>query len=209
MFGIVNFTVFVSSCIILHFTPGADTMYILGKTLSGGKKFGIISVFGISTGVLIHTILVAFGLSAVLSKSILAFNIIKTLGAVYLIYMGIKSIMDKSSLEESKENKIENLKEIYFQGVITNVLNPKVALFFLAFLPQFINENNQYGILPFLLLGISFCITSSIYGVILAIFSGEVLKFFNKDSKFSSKMKKISGIIYILLGIGILRAKIS
>ena len=209
MFGIVNFTVFVSSCIILHFAPGADTMYILGKTLSGGKKSGIISVFGISTGVLIHTILVAFGLSAVLSKSILAFNIIKTLGAVYLIYMGIKSIMDKSSLEESKENKIENLKEIYFQGVITNILNPKVALFFLAFLPQFINENNQYGILPFILLGISFCITSSIYGVILAIFSGEVLKFFNKDSKFSSKMKKISGIIYILLGIGILRAKIS
>ena len=153
--------------------------------------------------------LVAFGLSAVLSKSILAFNIIKTLGAVYLIYMGIKSIMDKSSLEESKENKIENLKEIYFQGVITNVLNPKVALFFLAFLPQFINENNQYGILPFLLLGISFCITSSIYGVMLAIFSEEVLKFFNKDSKFSSKMKKISGIIYIILGIGILRAKIS
>ena len=209
MFGIVNFTVFVSSCIILHFTPSADTMYILGKTLSGGKKSGIISVFGISTGVLIHTILVAFGLSAVLSKSILAFNIIKTLGAVYLIYMGIKSIMDKSSLEESKENKIENLKEIYFQGVITNILNPKVALFFLAFLPQFINENNQYGILPFILLGISFCITSSIYGVILAIFSGEVLKFFNKDSKFSSKMKKVSGIIYILLGIGILRAKIS
>ena len=209
MFGIVNFTVFVSSCIILHFAPGADTMYILGKTLSGGKKSGIISVFGISTGVLIHTILVAFGLSAVLSKSILAFNIIKTLGAVYLIYMGIKSIMDKSSLEESRENKIENLKEIYFQGVITNILNPKVALFFLAFLPQFINENNQYGILPFILLGISFCITSSIYGVILAIFSGEVLKFFNKDSKFSSKMKKISGIIYILLGVGILRAKIS
>ena len=209
MFGIVNFTVFVSSCIILHFAPGADTMYILGKTLSGGKKSGIISVFGISTGVLIHTILVAFGLSAVLSKSILAFNIIKTLGAVYLIYMGIKSIMDKSSLEESRENKIENLKEIYFQGVITNILNPKVALFFLAFLPQFINENNQYGILPFILLGISFCITSSIYGVILAIFSGEVLKFFNKDSKFSSKMKKISGIIYIILGIGILRAKIS
>ena len=209
MFGIVNFTVFVSSCIILHFAPGADTMYILGKTLSGGKKSGIISVFGISTGVLIHTILVAFGLSAVLSKSILAFNIIKTLGAVYLIYMGIKSIMDKSSLEESRENKIENLKEIYFQGVITNILNPKVALFFLAFLPQFINENNQYGILPFILLGISFCITSSIYGIILAIFSGEVLKFFNKDSRFSTKMKKISGIIYILLGVGILRAKIS
>ena len=138
-------------------------MYILGKTLSGGKKSGIISVFGISTGVLIHTILVAFGLSAVLSKSILAFNIIKVLGAIYLTYMGIKSIMDKSSLEESKENKIENIKEIYFQGVITNVLNPKVALFFLAFLPQFINENNQYGILPFILLGISFCITSSIY----------------------------------------------
>lgn len=209
MFGVINFMIFVSSCIILHFTPGADTMYIIGKTLTGGKKAGIISVFGISTGVLVHTILVAFGLSVILTKSILVFNIIKSLGAIYLIYMGIKAIINKDELKENNDNKTINLKEIYFQGVITNVLNPKVALFFLAFLPQFVDVNNQYGILPFLLLGISFFITSSTYGVVLAIFSGEVLKFFNKDSKFSDKMKKVSGIIYIFLGIGILRAKLS
>lgn len=209
MFGIINFTVFVSSCIILHFTPGVDTMYILGKTLAGGKKSGIVSVLGISTGVLVHTILVAFGLSVILAKSILAFNIVKTLGAIYLIYMGIKSIRDKSDLIENKDEKEINLKEIYFQGVITNILNPKVALFFLAFLPQFIDVNNQYGVLPFILLGTSFCITSSIYGIMLAVFSSGVIKFFNKDSKFSSKMKKLSGMIYIFLGIGVLRAKLN
>lgn len=208
MFGIINYGVFFTSCIILHLTPGADTMYILGRTLSDGKNSGIVSVLGISTGVFFHTLLVAFGLSTILVKSIFAFNLIKYLGAFYLIYLGFKSILEKEKIE--KDNIDTNLPrkkllEIYKQGILTNILNPKVAIFFLAFLPQFIDENSSYGIIPFLLLGISFIITSSIYGIILVLFASKLLKGIEK----TNIMKKVSGIIYIILGVMLLKAKLN
>ncbi|MCI6152572.1 LysE family translocator [Fusobacterium perfoetens] len=208
MFGIINYGVFFTSCIILHLTPGADTMYILGRTLSGGKNSGIVSVLGISTGVFFHTLLVAFGLSTILVKSIFVFNLIKYLGAFYLIYLGFRSILEKEKIE--KDNIDTNLPrkkllEIYKQGILTNILNPKVAIFFLAFLPQFIDESSSYGIIPFLLLGISFIITSSIYGIILVLFASKLLKGIEK----TNIMKKVSGIIYIILGVMLLKAKLN
>lgn len=208
MFGIINYGVFFTSCIILHLTPGADTMYILGRTLSGGKNSGIVSVLGISTGVFFHTLLVAFGLSTILVKSIFVFNLIKYLGAFYLIYLGFRSILEKEKIE--KDNIDTNLPrkkllEIYKQGILTNILNPKVAIFFLAFLPQFIDESSSYGIIPFLFLGISFIITSSIYGIILVLFASKLLKGIEK----TNIMKKVSGIIYIILGVMLLKAKLN
>lgn len=209
MFGVVNYTVFFTSCLILHITPGSDTMYILGKSMSKDKKTGVISVLGISTGVLIHTILAALGLSVILAKSATAFNIVKYMGAAYLVYMGIKTILDKKDLFiKDEKNEKEKLKEVYFQGVITNVLNPKVALFFLAFLPQFIDVNNKYGIIPFLLLGLSFFITSSLYGIVLALFASSAAGMIAEKSGASKVMGKVSGCIYIFLGLSLLRAKL-
>lgn len=209
MFGIVNYTLFFTSCLILHLTPGSDTMYILGKSISSKSKAGIVSVLGISTGVLIHTVLAAFGLSIILAKSALAFNIVKSLGAAYLIYMGIKTLREKKSvLTVEDKNAGEALKKIYFQGVITNTLNPKVALFFLAFLPQFIDPANTYGAIPFLLLGLSFLVTSTLYGICLALCAGAAAGFISKKAGASNIMNKISGCIYIFLGLGLLKAKL-
>ncbi|NME35678.1 MULTISPECIES: LysE family translocator [Fusobacterium] len=208
MFGIINYGVFFTSCIILHLTPGADTMYILGRTISGGKSSGIVSVLGISTGVLFHTLLIAFGLSTILVKSIFAFNLIKYLGAFYLIYLGFRSILEKEKIEKDIINinlPRKKLLEIYKQGILTNILNPKVAIFFLAFLPQFIDENSSYGIIPFLILGISFIITSSTYGIILVLFASKLLKGIEK----TNIMRKVSGIIYIILGVMLLKAKLN
>lgn len=210
MFGIVNFSVFIITGIILNLTPGADTMYILGNSMSNGKKAGIMSALGISTGCIVHTILAALGLSVILAKSALAFNIIKYLGAAYLVYLGIRSFMSKSSLLiYNGDNEKNSFKNIYFQGIITNVLNPKVALFFLAFLPQFINPNNTYGVLPFLLLGCTFIITGTIWCIILAVFSSYLTGKISKKVGLANSLNKISGIIFVGLGLNLLRAKLS
>lgn len=209
MFGIVNYGVFIISAIMLNLTPGADTMYILGNSISNGKKVGIMSALGINTGCIIHTVMAALGLSAILTKSAYAFKIIKYLGASYLIYLGIRSLISKSSMLVKKDdNKKNSIKKIYFQGVITNVLNPKVALFFLAFLPQFINPNNTYGAIPFLLLGFTFVITATTWSIILAVFSSYIIENISKKFGLANSLNKITGIIFIVLGLNLLRAKL-
>ncbi len=155
MFGIVGYFSFVLSSVLLNITPGADTVYILTRSAVGGRKTGIVSALGISTGILIHTVLAALGLSAILASSKLLFNIMKLCGAIYLAVMGIKALLSKDSLISEENAQNTSLWHIYRQGVLTNALNPKVALFFLALLPQFVSADNPYGPLPFLLLGLS------------------------------------------------------
>lgn len=210
MFGIENYSIFIMSAILLNLTPGSDTMYILGSSLSNDKKAGILSALGISAGCVVHTFMAALGLSIVLSKSALAFDIVKYLGAGYLIYLGIRSLISKSSLliQNNKNEKNSSLK-IFFQGVMTNVLNPKVALFFLAFMPQFINPNNQYGALPFLLLGLTFVTTGTIWCVLLSIFSSYFAGKLSKKLGASTLLNKISGVVFIALGLNLLRAKLA
>lgn len=208
MFGIINYKLFILSSILLNLTPGADTIYILGKGISKGKKAAIISALGISAGCLVHTVLAAFGLSAVLSKSILAFNIIKWLGAGYLIYLGIKSFKSKGfDVNESDDGKEISFKKIFTEGVMTNVLNPKVALFFLSFMPQFIGQNSSYGPLPFLVLGITFVISGTIWCQILAISSSVMTQKLKENPKFSNLLNRVTGIMFVALGIKLLKAK--
>ena len=210
MFGIINYGVFIISAILLNLTPGNDTMYILGRSISNGRKAGILSAFGISLGCIIHTILASLGLSVIFARSALAFDIVRYLGAAYFIYLGIRSLMTKSKDAQPKNDGASlNSYRIFFQGTLTNVLNPKVALFFLAFLPQFIDLNNPYGMLPFLLLGFTFVFTGTIWCVALAIFAARLVERFNKKLVTSKMLNRISGIIYIGLGINLLRANLT
>ena len=208
MFGIINYKLFILSGILLNITPGADTLYILGRGISQGRKSAIVSALGISAGCLVHTILAAFGLSAILQKSILAFNIIKLVGALYLIYLGIKSIKNKELTFENIENSKEiSLKKVFLEGVITNVLNPKVALFFLSFLPQFISSNNSYGFIPFLILGFTFIITGTLWGLVLSFSSSFITDIMKKYKNIATQLNKITGIVFVALGIKLLNAK--
>jgi threonine/homoserine/homoserine lactone efflux protein len=127
MFGIENYLVFIVSGIILNITPGNDTIYILSRSIAQGRKAGVISVLGISTGCLAHTIMASLGLSVILSKSILLFDVIKYIGVIYLVYIGIKTIISKSSPFNNQTN-IESLvdyRQIYKQGFLTNLLIQK------------------------------------------------------------------------------------
>ena len=205
MFGTINYFTFLASSVMLNITPGSDTIYIISRSAVGGKKEGIISALGICTGILIHTVLTAFGLSAILAGSKTAFNIMKILGAVYLAAMGIMTVFSKKSIISSSDTEKKPLAKIYRQGVLTNALNPKVALFFLALIPQFVSPDNTYGPVPFLILGLTFFATSSVWCTIIAFLASFISRFLNKNQKVSIVATKITGIIYILLGLNILR----
>jgi threonine/homoserine/homoserine lactone efflux protein len=161
------------------------------------------SVLGIATGSVIHTTLAALGLSIIIAKSIIAFNIIKYAGAVYLVYVGYKMLTDQSQLntETFLTEKKVTLKKIYRDGVITNVLNPKVALFFIAFLPQFIDPTFKNTILPFLALGITFTITRTIWCLMLANFASIISHKLKSNKKLSGYFNKTCGAVLIGLGI--------
>ncbi|VBB05895.1 lysine-type exporter protein (lyse/ygga) [Lucifera butyrica] len=207
MFGINHYEMFLIAGIILNITPGSDTIYILSRSISQGRRAGIYSVLGISSGGAVHTLLAALGLSVVLSQSALAFGIVKTAGALYLGYLGITTLFSKNNILVSQNVKVMSNKDTYLQGLITNVLNPKVALFFVSFLPQFIASQNSYGIIPFILLGITFLTTGTLWCLFLVLFSSKVTAFLHQSAKAASMMNKICGSIYLLLGAKLLTAE--
>lgn len=208
MLGIQNYEMFLLASIVLSVTPGSDTIYILSRSIAQGRRAGIYSILGVISGVAIHTILVALGLSAILATSASAFMAVKMIGAVYLGYLGLTTLF-------SKENKLIALtdstsitpKNIYFQGLLTNVLNPKVALFFLSFLPQFVVPANTYGLLPFICLGMTFLVIGTIWCLILVLFSSHVTAYLRENEMASFITNKVCGVIYLALGVKLLSSE--
>ena len=163
MLGIHGYWLFVLTGILLNLTPGQDTLFIMGKSITGGLRAGVAAVLGITVGTLVHTLAAALGLSAILASSALAFTIVKLLGAAYLIYLGAKLLLSKTtatSPQSAAPDNTANPQSAFVQGILTNVLNPKVALFFLALLPQFIDPASTTKTAAFLALGATF-ITSA------------------------------------------------
>lgn len=204
MFGIEHYWLFLLSGFLLNVTPGTDTLYILSRTVAQGKRAGLLSVLGIVSGVFIHTLFAAFGLSVILMQSALAFSIVKWLGAGYLIYIGIKSLRSRSRPMELNQAERTSGTRIYLQGLLTNVLNPKVALFFLAFLPQFIDPETTAGVLPFILLGFTFIVTGTLWNFVL-VWGSSLLTRKLRSGSISKYLNKISGAVFIALGIKLLR----
>ncbi|PET16973.1 homoserine lactone transporter [Bacillus cereus] len=206
MYGIINYEVFLLTGILLNLIPGADTMYIVGRSISQGRKAGVYSVFGIITGSLVHTLLVAFGLSIILTKSIVLFNTIKVIGVIYLVYLGIKMILDKTNVAfQASSNKL-NIRKIYIQGLLTSLTNPKVSLFFIAFLPQFI-DTKASGPMPFIILGLTFTVTGLLWCLFVAYFSSYVTKKLRGNQKVGMILNKITGLIFIGMGLKLLQTK--
>ncbi|PEW83184.1 homoserine lactone transporter [Bacillus cereus] len=206
MYGIINYEVFLLTGILLNLIPGADTMYIVGRSISQGRKAGVYSVFGIITGSLVHTLFVAFGLSIILTKSVVLFNIIKIIGVIYLIYLGIKMVLDKTNVDfQASSNKL-NIRKIYIQGLLTSLTNPKVSLFFIAFLPQFI-DTKASGPIPFIILGLTFTATGLLWCLFVAYFSSYVTKKLRGNQKVGMILNKVTGMIFIGMGLKLLQTK--
>jgi len=201
--GIENPLIFLGAGIMLNLYPGPDSLYVIGRSLAQGRGAGICGALGISSGAVIHTLLGAFGLSAVLATSASAFTILKYLGGAWLIYQGLLLIFRRGSPVglEAMHRSRENLWRIYRQGVLTNVLNPKVALFFLAFLPQFISTTSPSKVLPFIILGLIFITTGTIWCVILALFASAMAVRLQGRGNYSEWLRRLSGGLFILLGL--------
>ena len=202
MIGIKDFGLFITLSLILIVTPGPDFLYVLTRGISNGKQAGLISAIGVTLGIFVHTIFAAFGLSIILKTSALAFTIVKYLGAGYLILIGIKSFITKKEFNVTKTLVPRNNK-IFMQGFLSNVFNPKVALFFIAFLPQFVNVNGQQSSsIQFLILGLVFAVFTIIFLSTLGYFSGWIGQYLiGKNNILAKRLQSISGSILIILGI--------
>lgn len=210
MDGIMNFEVFLVAAILLNLTPGTDTMYIVSRSIAQGRAAGIYSALGITGGIMIHTFLAAFGLSLILVQSALVFNTIKIIGALYLAYLGFQMIRAKKSENEQQTLANESNKKIFLQGLITNVTNPKVALFFLAFLPQFIQTGSD-GVnpIPFLILGLTFTLTGGTWCIITAFFASMATTKLRGNAKVAVVLNKLTGIVFIAMGLKLLSTKVA
>ena len=197
-----NFWVFALTGLLLNLTPGNDMMYIIARSSGQGTKAGVISALGIGAGCLVHIMAAVVGLSALIAQSAIAFDIIKYLGAAYLIYLGVKSLLaKKKALAIDKNLQQLSYRKIFWQGVLTNVLNPKVALFFLAFLPQFIDVNKDNTSLQILFLGIWFDIVGTFVNILVALLFGRIGAWLSKSPTFVQWQERITGLILIALGI--------
>jgi RhtB (resistance to homoserine/threonine) family protein len=203
MSGIIHFESFVLAALIIVITPGSDTIFILARSLGQGRKAGVISALGISTGSFIHTLMAAFGLSIVIAKSIFVFNLIKYAGALYLFYLGFQMLLDKSRLNTDMvlEKEAVNYQKIYREAIINNILNPKVALFFIAFLPQFIIPSMKNTVLPFIVLGLTFIAMGIVWCINLAIFASAIFDRLRADRRWANYFNKICGLTMVGLGI--------
>jgi len=207
VFGIVNFEVFLVTAVLLNLTPGTDTMYIISRSVSQGTKAGLFSALGITSGTIVHTLLAAFGLSIILANSVFLFNTIKIVGAIYLAYLGYKMLIERKGLPAQLENvQVMSYNKIFVQGMITNITNPKVALFFIAFIPQFISPTNTSP-LPFVLLGLTFCLTGGLWCLIIANFSSLFTTKLRGNIKTQLILNRLTGIFFIGMGIKLLQTK--
>ena len=202
MLGIHNFVLFITTGILLNLTPGPDTLYILGRSVAHGRRAGVASAFGISVGSIFHTGAAALGLSAFLATSAWAFTFIKLAGAAYLIFLGVRALVEhQHELSLPAQFKRRGPGAAFRQGIVTNILNPKVALFFLAFLPQFIDSNAPSKTLAFILLGLTFVLTGTTWCLILTWFSSAFSARLRESPTITAWLNRAVGSLFIFLGL--------
>jgi len=192
---------FMSAALALLLIPGPAVLYITARSASQGRVAGLVSVLAIETANFVQAVAAALGLSAILLSSALAFDVVKYLGAAYLIYLGIRKLLAGDNGAEDEEVKQESLSRIYWQGFAVNILNPKTALFFFAFLPQFVDPTKGNITAQNLLLGAIFVgmaiITDSMYALLASSLAGKL----SKNQRFQRDQRYFAGLVYIGLGI--------
>jgi threonine/homoserine/homoserine lactone efflux protein len=209
MLGIHHYWLFIATAVVLILTPGQDTFFILGRSLSGGRAAGVAAALGVSAGTVGHTILAALGLSALLATSPYAFMAVKFAGAAYLLHIGVKALLARSAQApggDAAENG-DGRWPAFRQGIITNLLNPKVALFFLALMPQFIDAGSGTKVAAFLALGLTFVTLGVVWCCVLAIGAARLRGAFLRRPSIATWLNRVAGAMFIALGIKLATAR--
>jgi threonine/homoserine/homoserine lactone efflux protein len=195
------FAAFAAASLALLIVPGPSVLYIVTRSMDQGRAAGLVSVLGIHTGSIVHVAAAALGLSAILASSALSFGIVKYAGAAYLIWLGIRAIRERGEERPGAIGREHSLKRIYAQGVVVNVLNPKTALFFLAFLPQFIDVSR--GSVPFqaVILGATFILLGFLSDGTYALVSARVSRAMATRRRTGAARRWLPGLTLIGLGV--------
>ena len=191
---------FLAAGLALNFTPGPDMLYVAARGASEGRAAGFVSALGIGAGTLVHIALVALGLAALLAAVPVAYLVVRIAGAIYLIYLGVRALRSQTSLALQHVQPAP-LGAVFRQGVITNVLNPKVALFFLAFLPQFVDPSRGNPALQVVALGLLFDTTGTLVNFAVALGSSRSAARLRSTGRAAAVLHKVTGLLFIGLGL--------
>ncbi|WP_321879735.1 LysE family translocator [Paraburkholderia bannensis] len=211
MLGITHFGFFLVAVLLLNVTPGPDTAYIVGRSVAQGRSAGLVSALGISAGCCVHALACAFGLTALLAASATAFTVIKLVGACYLVYLGVRLILTKQTdaapatpttpATAATGVQPRPLRQLFLSGFWTNVLNPKVVLFFVSFFPQFVTVTSPHKILAFLALGAVFVLMSTVWNSFVAWIAGSVTQRFSGKPGIRKWLDRTVGSAFVGLGV--------
>ncbi|WP_303691502.1 LysE family translocator [Megamonas hypermegale] len=199
-----TFLYFLVASVLLTIAPGPDIMYLLAKSLADGARSGIALAFGLCTGLIFHTTLVIIGVAAVIQQSPTAFAVLKYAGVAYLLYLAWGAFHAQGDLKLNTVNKSASYFKLYRRGVIMNVLNPKVLLFFLAFLPQFVNLNSDSVSLQIAFLGFIFGLQTLIVFSLVAVCAGKVRDYILNIKNFNKIMGYVQGIVLIGISLALI-----
>jgi len=205
MLGIHGLWLFIVSGLLLNVTPGPDTAYIVGRSVQLGWRGGAAAALGVCTGCLVHVFAAAIGLSALLAASSAAFTLVKWAGAAYLCFMGVRMLLSRQSAPadgiEAAASGAISLRQVFWQGALTNALNPKVALFFLAFLPQFVAADSPHQALAFVLLGLIFIFNGTLWCLGVAAFAARAASRVRQSGRAFALLHRALGGLFVYLGI--------
>ena len=195
--------VFFSAAVLLTLSPGPDLIYILSRTITQGKKIGFASSLGVCSGALFHVVAAALGLSAILATSAMAFTVVKYVGAAYLIYLGYKALRSagESFDTESSGEKNVSFRDAFKQGVLIDVLNPKVAVFFMAFLPQFVRPNEGSVTVQLIVLGFLVILVGLAIEFLFVLLADKATRFLRNSRRFCAWLDKVLGAVFVGLGV--------
>ncbi len=195
--------VFFSAALALNLAPGPDLMYVLSRTVAQGTRVGLASAAGVSTGALVHVAAASLGLSAILATSALAFAVVKYVGACYLLYLGIQALRSPGTqfIGHEGRNKTVHPWQAFRQGIFVDVLNPKVAIFFMAFLPQFVRPGHGAVSLQLMILGLLVIVIAIVVDSSFVLAAARTTRYFRHHPKASLWLDRLLGSIFIGLGI--------
>ena len=196
-----SLTLFIFASIVLIITPGPDLIYVLTRGIADGKGSGVMSAIGVTAGILVHTAAAALGLAVLLKTSTVGFWVLKMAGGIYLIYIGYQLMKNKSAIEINEINNKFDMRKCFIQGFISNVLNPKVALFFVAFLPQFVRKDSLNSSYNMIGLGLIFALLTILFLIILGLFAGAIGAWLRERKGMAGKITIGSGTVLMLLGL--------